>query len=124
MTQHQMPTHLSVEDKMFWRLSARQVGILVSGGSSIYWAWQNLAWLPQALNGVLVVLIAILAVAIALIRPYGRGLDEWAFAWLRYAAMPRSTVWRVAERVPTSSAATRTEWETWEVARHWKGDRP
>ena len=118
--QHEIPTHLNVEDKMFWRLSARQVAILVSGASCAYWAWNDLPWLPLAPRGALTALVAALALALALVRPHGRALEEWAFAWLHYATMPRASTWRVREPGHAGSDLARSEWEAWAMAEHWK----
>lgn len=120
MGQHEIPTHLGVVDRMFWGLSARQVAILVSGASCAYWAWHNPPWLPGTARGALTALVALLAVCLALVRPGGRGLEEWGFAWLHYVAMPRTSTWRVGEPARAHSHTGRSEWETWELAHQWK----
>ena len=42
------------------------------------------------------------AAAVALVRPYGRGLEEWAFVALHYLAVPKLSVWR--PRAPDQAA--------------------
>ncbi len=118
--QHEIPTHLNVEDKMFWRLSARQVALLVSGASCAYWAWNDLPWLPVGARGALAALVAVVALALALVRPHGRAMEEWAFAWLHYATMPRTTTWGVREPGHPGSHLARSEWEAWAMTEHWK----
>ncbi|HLI52215.1 MAG TPA: PrgI family protein [Thermomicrobiaceae bacterium] len=91
---HQIPTHLNVEDKAFYGLTARQVMILIAGASSGYSLWNQSTALPMALRAGLAAVCLVLASAIALIHPQGRGLEEWAFVGLHYAALPKASVWR------------------------------
>jgi hypothetical protein len=124
MGQHEIPTHLGVEDRMFWGLSARQVAILVCGASCAYWAWSSLSWLPGPTEGVLAALVALAGAATALIRPAGRGLEEWGFAWLHYVAMPRASTWRVREDSNEDGRPGRGGWASWEIAEHWREVEP
>lgn len=91
---HQIPTHLNVEDKAFYGLTGRQVMILIAGASSGYSLWNQSAALPMALRAGLEAICLVLAIVIALIHPQGRGLEEWAFIGLHYAALPKVSVWR------------------------------
>lgn len=120
MDQHEIPTHLGVEDRLFWGLTARQVAILVCGASCASWVWNSLSWLPGPTGGVLAALVALLGAALALIRPAGRGLEEWGFAWLHYVALPRASIWRVREDAKQDRRAGRGGWASWDIAEHWR----
>ena len=91
---HEIPTHLNVEDKVLYGLSVRQVMYLTIGCAAGYALWNQ--WPELALVfrlGPAAVCLA-LAMAVALVRPYGRGLEEWAFVALHYLAVPKASVWR------------------------------
>ncbi len=105
-TQRQeIPTHLEVEDRILFGLTLRQ-GIVVlvglSVGYSLYAQLGNLPWPdagaeghpPLALRVVVALLPALLALALAVIQPAGRPLEEWLFALARYAALPKRCVWQ------------------------------
>ena len=89
---HEIPTHLNVEDKAFYGLTARQVMLLIAGASSGYGLWNQWPDLPMALRIALAVSCLVLAAAIAFVRPYGRGLEEWAFVALHYLTLPKTSV--------------------------------
>ena len=97
LARHEIPTHLSVEDKAFFGLSVRQVMYLTLGLSGSYGLWNQ--WpdliLPFRLGAALAVFL--LAATFALLRPGGRGLEEWAFVALHYLAVPRRSAWRPQE---------------------------
>lgn len=106
---HEIPTHLEIEDKLLFGLTLRQAVIALVGvalGFLIYsqlhrlpWEWTALGGAPgghlplwlQILCGALPVLLAL---ALALISPAGRPLEDWLFALARYAAQPKRCVWR------------------------------
>lgn len=71
----------------------RQLMIIGVGLALAYSAGNNLP-LPGLLRLALAAVIASAAVALALRRPGGRSLDDWAFVPLRYGALPRLSVWR------------------------------
>jgi PrgI family protein len=97
---HEIPTHLDVEDKLLFGLTARQFLYLVVGCSLAYGVWQQ----PALSDGVRVGLAsasALCAAVVALVRPLGRPLEEWVVAGMFYAASPRQSTWRPREPRPT-----------------------
>ncbi|HVA87050.1 MAG TPA: PrgI family protein [Candidatus Saccharimonadales bacterium] len=103
---HEIPTHLNVEDKAFYGLSVRQVMYLTSGCSLGYGLWNQAAYLSIEVRATCAAACALAALIFALVRPHGRGLEEWAFVVLRFAAVPRISVWRprAPDRDPRRSA--------------------
>jgi hypothetical protein len=107
MDRHQIPTHLNVEDKAFAGLTMRQLMTAAVGLGLAYGAVSEPPFpLPLRLIAAGLVLAAVALVA--LWRPAGRPLEDWAFVLLRYWSVPRIAVWRpreVAVRVedPTAS---------------------
>ncbi len=99
---HEIPTHLNVADKAFFGLSVRQFMYLVSGLAGAYAGWMQFPGWPATVRVLLVVVNIIGAVAMALIRPGDRGLDEWAIVFLRSRFIPHIAVWR--PRRPTVAA--------------------
>jgi hypothetical protein len=97
---HELPTHLSVEDRLLLGLSARQVMYLVSGLAGGYGLWHQWPELPAELRLGLAAGAVLLAVITALVRPGGRGLDQWLFVVLHHLATPKRCTWRVAEPDP------------------------
>ena len=102
---HEIPTHLNVEDKAFFGLSVRQVMVLTVGLSAGYGLWTGWPDLPPFLRGGLAAVGLLLATVLALVRPHGRGLEEWLFVALHYARTPKASVWRPRE-------PDRAHWET------------
>lgn len=107
---HEIPTHLDVEDKAYYGLSARQVTYLVAGFSAGYGWWIENPGLPLAVRGGIVCGCLLLALSLALLRPYGRSLEEWAIVGLRYLAVPRVSVWRAGATRPTPRDRSAEEW--------------
>ena len=97
---HEIPTHLDVQDKAFCGLSVRQVLYLTSGVAASYGLWQQAAGLPGGLRLGLTAACLLLVAAVALVRPGGRGLEEWTFVALHYAAVPKAAVWRPRAPAP------------------------
>jgi hypothetical protein len=91
---HEIPTHLDVQDKAFWGLSVRQVLYLTSGAAVSYGLWQQAVALPIGLRLGLAAGCLLLVAVVALVRPGGRGLEEWTFVALHRAAVPKAAVWR------------------------------
>ena len=93
MNRHEIPTHLNVEDKAFAGLTMRQL-MTAAVGLGLAYGVASEPPLPIAIRfaaaGVVLVLVALLA----LWRPAGRPLEDWAFVLLRYWAVPRLAVWR------------------------------
>ncbi len=107
---HEIPTHLNVEDKAFYGLTARQVMVLIAGASSGYGLWNQWPALPMALRIGLAVVCIVLAAATAFVRPYGRGLEEWAFVAMHYITLPKASVWRPREIDVNEPNAAETGW--------------
>lgn len=91
---HEIPTHLNVEDKVLYGLSVRQVMYLTIGCATGYALWNQWPELALVLRLGLAAACLALATVVALVRPYGRGLEEWAFVALHYLAVPKVSVWR------------------------------
>src|SRR6185437_1857159 len=107
---HEIPTHLNVEDKAFYGLTARQVMLLIAGASSGYGLWNQWPSAPIALRIGLAASCMFLAAAIAFVRPYGRGLEEWAFVAVHYITLPRTSVWRPREIDVNEPNEAETSW--------------
>ncbi len=116
---HEIPTHLNVEDKAFFGLSVRQVLCLVSGLSASYAIWSQWPDAPVAPRLGLAALNFLVAAAFALIRPGGRGLEEWVFVALHYAATPKASIWRAREPDPTDWQPGRTAWAEYTPRLAW-----
>jgi len=108
---HEIPTHLNVEDKAFYGLSARQVMYLTVGSALSYGLWNQAPDLPFAGRIALAVICLAVATALALVRPASRSLEEWAFIAVHYVAVPKASVWRPREPDPTSLRPGREGWE-------------
>jgi len=121
---HEIPTHLDVEDKAFFGLSVRQFMYLVSGLACSYAGWMQFAGWPSVIRGLLAGLNVIGAIALALVRPGGRGLDEWTFVLLRYICTPKITVWRPRRPDPAAWRLSGSAWKELTPQLSWKEDQP
>ena len=96
----EIPTHLEVEDRILFGLTLRQGVILLLGATIGYFFFarsgQAIAGMqiPLALRVSLGLLPVVVALALALIQPAGRPLEDWLFAITRYLTMPKRCVWR------------------------------
>jgi hypothetical protein len=99
-TRHEIPTHLAVEDRLVLGLSARQAMYLIAAVAGGYSAWNEATALPSELRLGLAALCLLLGAALALVRPAGRGLDEWLFVVLHYLATPKRCGWRPRDPDP------------------------
>jgi hypothetical protein len=114
----EIPTHLEVEDTLLFGLTLRQAVITLVGvalGFLVYsqarrlpWEWPMLGGAPHAhlplwIQIVCGTLPALLALAVALILPAGRPIEDWLFALARYAAQPKRCVWRPRTATPPTS---------------------
>ncbi|MGH2353153.1 MAG: PrgI family protein [Chloroflexota bacterium] len=96
MIRHEIPTHLSVEDRALLGLTLRQVMYLIVGAAASYALWTHLAeWpsVPPPVRLTVAALCFLTAAGIALLHPYGRGLGEWLLAAIRYGVATRRSVW-------------------------------
>ena len=91
---HEIPTHLNVADKAFYGLSVRQAMYLITGFSGAFGLWSQWPDVPTAVRIALAAFCLLSATALAVIRPGGRGIEEWAFVALRYLALPKVCLWR------------------------------
>lgn len=91
---HQVPTHLGVEDHLLLGLTGKQVMRLLAGGSLAYALWDGNPDATLAIRAGLTALCLLVTLAFALVRPSHRPLEEWAFVAVRYASLPKQTVWR------------------------------
>ena len=94
---HEIPTHLNVEDKVFFGLSARQLMHLVVGLAGAYSAWSQWPDWPHEARAALAAAVVLVAAVVALVRPGARSLEEWAIVALHYWATPKRAVWRRPE---------------------------
>ena len=119
---HEIPTHLNVEDKAFFGLSVRQVMVLTVGLSTAYGFWTRWPEVSSALRAALAVIPLDFALTLALVRPHGRGLEDWLFVVLHYLRTPRVAIWRPGE--PDHHALDRGESAWAESALHvaWQED--
>ena len=117
---HEIPTHLNVEDKAFYGLSVRQVMYLSVGFSGAYSLWNGAPDLALPLKLALVVGCLVGAIVLALVRPHGRGLEEWAFVALHYLALPKTSVWRPREYDRHTDPSLASRWENLALDVSWK----
>lgn len=96
MQQHEIPTHLGVEDKAFLGLTLRQPMTAAIGLALAYGAAGQLP-LPAAPRLVAAAAVLVAAALLALWQPAGRPLEEWAFVLLQYGATARVSIWRPAD---------------------------
>ena len=72
---HEIPTHLNVEDRAILGLTVRQLTVLTVGLSSGYALWSGWPELATGIRAGLAVACVLVAAALALVRPRGRGLE-------------------------------------------------
>jgi hypothetical protein len=107
---HEIPTHLNVEDKALYGLSVRQVTYLTSGFSVGYGLWNQTGDLPIEARAACAASCALVAILFAVVRPGGRGLEEWAFVALRFAVVSRVCVWRPRDPHEAAQGADGGAW--------------
>ncbi len=105
MNRYEIPTHLNVEDKAFAGLTMRQLLTAAVGLALSYGAASEPA-LPMPVRLVAAGVILLAVALLALWRPAGRPLEDWAFVLLRFWAIPRISVWRPRERAVEVREAT------------------
>ena len=94
---HEIPTHLDVADKAFAGLTMRQLLTAAIGLALAYGAASDLP-LPLPLRLLIAAAVLVLTVVVALWRPAGRPVEDWAFVLLRFWSARRVAVWRPIER--------------------------
>jgi PrgI family protein len=96
----EIPTHLEVEDRILFGLTLRQGVILLLGTTVGYFLFAQSSQpiggiqIPLALRVVLGVIPILVTLALALIQPAGRPLEDWLFAIARYLTLPKRCIWR------------------------------
>ncbi|MEX1193477.1 MAG: PrgI family protein [Dehalococcoidia bacterium] len=108
MNRHEIPTHLNVEDKAFAGLTMRQLMTAAVGLGMAYGVASELP-LPIPVRLTAAVVVLILVAVMAVWRPAGRPMEDWAFVLLRYWAVPRVAVWRPREAVVSGEEKTSYE---------------
>ena len=91
---YELPTHLQVEDVLLVGLTARQLLRLMVGASLAYGFWDQASGLPPEVRTVLAAALAVAGLLLALVQPGGRPLDQWLFAAMLFALLPRRLLWR------------------------------
>lgn len=96
LPRHEVPTHLHVEDRVFFGfMTVRHVLVLAGGGLlCLGMALSPPFPLPEMLRYLLAMAIAGAALAIAFVEPDGRHMEDWLMAVARYLLSPRVAVWR------------------------------
>lgn len=107
LQRQEIPTHLEVEDRLLFGLTLRQGMIVLVGLSVGYFLYAQLGALtwplsrfpggahpPLAVRICVALLPALCSLALAVVQPAGRPLEEWLFALVRYATLPKRYVWR------------------------------
>jgi hypothetical protein len=107
---HQVPTHLNVEDRLVLGLTARQFLYLLSGVAVGYGAWDAHAWLAFEPRLALALTALLAGAALALVRPAGRGLDQWLLVVFQFLFAPRRCAWRIPEPDPAAWRAREAAW--------------
>src|SRR5579884_965601 len=119
---HEIPTHLNVEDRAFYGLSIRQVMYLTAGSTLGYALWNQWSDVPVDLRLSLALASAVVGVALALARPLGRGVEEWAVVLVRYRLIPRRSLWFPAESMRLRLDGGAADWIDLAPSPRWKGD--
>jgi len=106
---HEIPTHLNVEDKAFAGLTMRQL-MTAAVGLGLAYGMASEPPLPMAVRFTVAGVVLVLVALLALWRPAGRPLEDWAFVLLRYWAVPHVAVWR-PRRVDIDQEGTKPSYE-------------
>jgi hypothetical protein len=120
--QHEIPTHLDVEDKLLFGLTARQFLYLVVGCSVAYGVWQQPTEMATVARAALTTACLLLAGLVALVRPLGRPLEEWIVAALFYMASPRQATWRPREPLVSDWRPSGSTWQELAPSLVWAED--
>ena len=120
---HEIPTHLNVEDKLLLGLTARQFLYMLASVALGYSLWDRHPGLPPEARLALAAACVLVGALLALVRPGGRGLDQWLFVVLFHLATPRRTAWRVAEPAPVAWRSGGPAWAEIAPQVAWTGER-
>jgi PrgI family protein len=119
---HEVPTHLNVEDRVLFGLTARQFLYVLVGSSASYALWDQSLWLAEGLRIASVAMSLATTLAFALVRPSDRALEEWLVAALVYAATPRRATWQPAEPKALDWRPERASWQELAPSLAWAAD--
>ena len=121
---YELPTHLQVEDQLIAGLTARQLVRLAIGVSLAYAALDQATWLPDELRLALAGGLAVLGVLFALVRPWGRPLDQWLLAAVLFVVLPRRLAWRPGAVPLQGSPREQAGWAELELDPAWLTTAP
>jgi len=107
---HRVPTHLNVEDKAILGLTLREVACLGLGALVGFAAYERTTALPLPLRLLVALLCLAAGAGLAFVRPLGRGLEEWCFILLHFAATSRHALWHPRPPAPTEWAGRGDDW--------------
>jgi hypothetical protein len=119
---HEVPTHLNVEDRVLFGLTARQFLYMLVGSSASYALWDQTLPLGEGLRVASVAMSLATTLAFALVRPADRALEEWLVAALVYAATPRQATWQPAEPRPADWRPEGAGWQELSPSLAWAAD--
>jgi hypothetical protein len=120
--QHEIPTHLNVEDKVLFGLTVRQVLYLMVGCSIGYGVWGQTPHLAELTRLALPLAIVLVAATFALVRPGGRPLEEWLVAAVCFLATPRVSTWQPRSALAEDWQPTGGEWRELSPTLDWRED--
>jgi hypothetical protein len=106
---YEVPTHLNVEDQLLFGLSARQLVRLLAAGSMAYGVWDQATIVPDLVRGTLAGALSLFGLALAVVQPGGRPLDQWLVAVVLYVFVPHRFTWRLEPRLDMADDRT-TGW--------------
>lgn len=107
---HRVPTHLNVEDKAILGLTLREVACLGLGALVGFAVYGQLMATPLPLRLLAGLLCLAAGAGLAFARPLGRGLEEWVFILLHFAAAPRHALWSPRPHDPAEWAGRDDDW--------------
>jgi len=119
---HEIPTHLDVEDKVVFGLTVRQLLYLMVGLSLGYGLWEQQTALLPAVRLGLAGACVLAAAIFVLVRPFGRPLEQWLVAGACFVALPRQATWRPAELDPADWRPGAGDWQELAPDLAWYGD--
>lgn len=111
MKQHELPTHLNVEDKVLCGLTVRQFLYLLVGSSMSYTLWEQSSGTLEALRIGVVGACVCTTLVFAWVQPAGRVLEEWLLAAALYTLSPKRTTWRPREPDPADWRPAAGSWQ-------------
>jgi hypothetical protein len=119
---HEVPTHLNVEDKVVFGLTVRQFLYLLVGSSASYALWEQAAALGDVVRYAAVAMSALTTLALALVRPADRALEEWLAAALVYGCCARKATWRPREPSAEDWRPAGASWQELTPSLAWAED--